>query len=65
MIRGSVTIHLQYENKFFFLSPSSGIYIESDWIEVKPYSTVEKCAMVIFDSEKMQKIKLNHGYRFC
>ena len=32
-----------------------------DWIEVKPYSTIEKYAMIIFDNEKMlQKIKLNH-----
>ena len=29
------------------------------WIEVKPYSTVEKCAVIIFDNEKMQNIKLN------
>ena len=30
------------------------------WIEVKPYSTIEKCAVIIFDIEKMQNIKLNH-----
>ena len=43
----------------FSLSLNSGIYTESDWIEVKPYSTFEKCALIIFDNEKMQKIKLN------
>ena len=28
-------------------------------MEVKPYSTVEKCALIIFDNEKMQNIKFN------
>ena len=38
---------------------SSGIYTESIWIEVKPYFTVEKCTLIIFDNEKIQKINLN------
>ena len=33
--------------------------MESDRIEVTPYSTVEKCDMLIFAIEKMQKMKLN------
>ena len=33
--------------------------MESIWIEVKHYSTNEKCALIIFDNEKMQnKIEL-------
>ena len=53
------SIHLQYESKFFFQSQSSDIYTETNLIEVKPYSTVEKCVVMIFDNEKIQKIKLN------
>ena len=33
--------------------------MQSDLIEVTPYSTVEKCAVIIFDNEKMQKMKLH------
>ena len=40
---------------FFFLSLSSGIYTESGSNEVR-----EKCAKIIFDNEKIPKIKLNH-----
>ena len=29
-------------------------------IGLKPYSTVEKRDVIIFDNEKLQKIKLNH-----
>ena len=43
----------------FVFSLSSGIYTEWDWVEVKPYSTIEKCAVIIFDNDKMQKIKFN------
>ena len=32
-------MHLQYESKFYFMTPSSGIYLETDWIEEK------SCAM--------------------
>ena len=28
-------------------------------MEVKPYSTFEKCAVIIFDNENMHKLKLN------
>ena len=33
--------------------------MESISIEVKPYFTVEKCTLIIFDNEKIQKINLN------
>ena len=49
-----------YEHLISVLSnESSGIYTESIWIEVKPYFTVEKCTLIIFDNEKIQKINLN------
>ena len=28
-------------------------------MEVKPYSTVEKCTLIIFDNEKIQRINWN------
>ena len=53
------SIQFQYEYQIFILSLSSGIYTESNWSKQKPYSNVEKCAVIIFDKEKIQKIKLN------
>ena len=49
-IRGSVLFIYR-----LFLSPSSGIYTEADWIEVNPYSTVENCDVIIFYNEKCKK----------
>ena len=53
------SIQLQYECQIFILSFSSGIYTESIRSKQKPYSTVDKCAVIIFNNEKIQKIKLN------
>ena len=52
-------IQLQYECQIFILLLSSGIYTESIRSKQNPYSTIDKCAMIIFDNEKIQKIKLN------
>ena len=53
------SIQLQYECQIFILWFSSGIYAELIRLKQKPYSTVEKCAVITFDIEKIQKIKLN------
>ena len=38
---------------------SSGIYTESIRSNLEPYSTFEKCAVIIIDIEKIQKVKVN------
>ena len=54
------SIQLHYEFQFFLSVAEFGIYgvglIELNLI----LSTVEKCAVVIFDNEKIQKVKLNY-----
>ena len=49
-IRGSVLFICSMKANFSFCR-----YMELDWIEVKPYSPLIKCAMIIFYNEKMQK----------
>ena len=60
-IRGSVlSIHLLYEGLISILSKqSSGIYTELIRSNLEPYSTFEKCAVIIIDIEKKQKVKVN------
>ena len=54
------SIHLLYEGLISILSTeSSGIYTESIRSNLKPYSIVEKCAVIIINIEKIQKVKVN------
>ena len=54
------SIHLLYEGLISILSKqSSGIYTESIRSNYEPYSTFEKCAVIIIDIEKIQKVKVN------
>ena len=54
------SIHLLYEGLISILSKQSfGIYMESIRSNKEPYSTFEKCAVIIIDIEKIQKIKVN------
>ena len=55
------SIQLQYECHIFILLLSSGIHMELIRSKQKPNSTVEKCAMVIFDNEKIHKLYLENG----
>ena len=53
------SIHLQYEGLISVLSKqSSGIYTESIRSNQEPYSTFEKCAVIIIDIDKIQKGKV-------
>ena len=55
------SIHLLYEGLISILSKqSSGIYTESIRSYEEPYSTFEKCAVIIIHIEKIQKVKVNH-----
>ena len=54
------SIHLLYEGLISILSKQgSGIYTESIRLNSEPYTTFEKCAVIIIDIEKIQKVKVN------
>ena len=53
------SIHLKYEDLIFSKSPSSVIYTQSIRSKEEPHSTVEKCAVIIIDIVKIEKVKLN------
>ena len=60
-IRGSVLFYSSaiWRPDFHLSKQSSGIYTESIRSNLEPYTTFEKCAVIITDIEKIQKVKVN------
>ena len=56
-IRGSVLFICSMKASFSFCRQVP-VYTESDWIEVKPYFIVEKCAVIIFNNDNFFRSSL-------
>ena len=59
LLRLETVLFICFHKVFLAVAEFGYQYTESDWIEVKLYSIVEECAVIIFDNEKILKIKLN------